>query len=249
MLTAFHEKVIFVTGITRGIGRAVALSFIAEGAIVAGIYLNSDEAALELKQDVQASGGRINLYKGSVTNRAFVSDVFRDVYQTYGRVDVLVNNAGRTNDQMALRMSEEQWNDVVGTNLIGTSICTQEVVPYMIKQGSGHIVNVVSVSGVYGRESQTNYAASKGAVIGLTRLLARRYAADGICVNALAPGIIDTDMALSIPEDKLADILRHTVSGRLGTVEEVATAILYLASSHSAYMTGHVLKMDGGFLQ
>lgn len=248
-MTAFHDKVIVITGVTRGIGRAAALRFIAEGAAVAGIYVSSDDAALELQQHIQANGGRMSLYKGSVTNREFIANTFSDIFGSYGRVDVLVNNAGRASDGMALLMPEEQWNDVVGTNFIGTCNCSQEVMPYLIKQGGGSIVNVVSVSGVYGREAQTNYAASKGAVMGLTKLLARRYASEGIRVSALAPGMIDTEMALHVPEDKLAEFLRHTASGRLGSAEEIADAIVYLASPLAAYTAGHVLKIDGGFLR
>lgn len=248
-MSIFRDKVIVITGVTRGIGKAAALRFIAEGAAVAGIYKSSDEAAHELQHCIREDGGRIHLYKGSVTNREFVADAIRNVYETYGRVDVLINNAGRTDDQMALLMSEEQWNDVICTNFVGTCNCSQEVLPYMVKQGGGRIVNVVSVSGVYGREAQTNYATSKGAVMGLTKLLARQYAANGICVNAIAPGMIETDMAQSVPEDKLAQFLRHTATGRLGTVEEIAAAIVYLASPLASYTAGHTLKIDGGFLR
>ncbi|CAH1195480.1 3-oxoacyl-[acyl-carrier-protein] reductase FabG [Paenibacillus plantiphilus] len=248
-MTAFHNKVIVITGVTRGIGRAAALRFIAEGAAVAGIYVSSDDAALELQQHIQANGGRMSLYKGSVTNREFIANAFNDIYQSYGRMDVLVNNAGRANDGMALLMPEEQWNDVVSTNFIGVCNCAQEAIPYLVKQAGGSIVNVVSVSGVYGREAQTNYAASKGAVIGLTKLLARRYASEGIRVSALAPGMIDTEMAQHVPEDKLAEFLRHTASGRLGSAEEIADAIAYLAGPLAAYTTGQVLKIDGGFLR
>lgn len=248
-MTAFRDKVVVITGVTRGIGKAAALAFIAEGAIVAGIYRSSDDAALELRQSVEAGGGRISLYKGSVADREFIASAFSDIRRAYGSVDVLVNNAGQTGDGMALLMTEEQWNDVVGTNFAGTFNCSQEAIPYMVRQGGGSIVNVVSVSGVYGREAQTNYAASKGAVMGLTKLLARRCAPDGIHVSAVAPGMIDTDMAQHVPEDKLADFLRHTAAGRLGTAEEAAAAIVYLASPLSAYATGHVLKIDGGFLR
>ncbi|MBW7474040.1 SDR family oxidoreductase [Paenibacillus oenotherae] len=248
-MTAFHNKVAVITGVTRGIGKAAALRFIAEGAAVAGIYVSSDDAALELQQRIETSGGRISLYKGSVTNREFVAEAFRDICSTYGGVDILVNNAGRASDGMALLMQEEQWNDAVGTNFIGTCNCSQEVIPYMVERGGGSIVNVVSVSGVYGREAQTNYAASKGAVIGLTKLLARRYATAGITVSAVAPGMIDTEMALGVPADKLTQFLRHTAAGRLGTAGEIANAIVTLANPLSSYATGHVLKIDGGFLR
>ncbi|RXZ82290.1 SDR family oxidoreductase [Paenibacillaceae bacterium] len=248
-MAAFCNKVIVVTGATRGIGKATVLRFIAEGAIVAGIYLNNDEAAHQLQAQVNAEGGNFIVYKGSVADRLFVAEVMKDVNRRLGRLDVLVNNAGRTNDQMALFMTEEQWHGVLDVNFVGTCNCAQEVIPYMASQGGGSIVNVVSVSGLHGREGQTNYAASKGAVIGLSKLLARRYASDGIQVNAIAPGLIDTDMAFALSEERRSGFLRHTAAGRLGSAEEIANAIAYLASPLSAYTSGHTLKIDGGFLQ
>lgn len=172
----FRDHVILITGVTRGIGRAIALRFLAEGAVVAGIYVRDDEAAEQLQGDAEKAGGRISLYKGSVSDQAFVANVMKQVFETYGRLDVLVNNAGRTNDQMALFMEEQQWNEVLATNFIGTCYCSQEAVSYMLRLGKGAIINMVSVSGIYGREAQTNYAASKGAIMGLTKLYARLYA-------------------------------------------------------------------------
>jgi|HigsolmetaGSP11D_1036233.scaffolds.fasta_scaffold06721_3 3-oxoacyl-[acyl-carrier protein] reductase len=246
---AFAGQVAVVTGITRGIGRATAMKLIAQGAAVAGIYVSNDEAAMSLREAAESIGGRVRLYKGSVDDPAFVRSMMEDVYTTFGRIDVLVNNAGRTQDQMALLMTEEQWDAVIAANVKGVIHASQAAIPYMARQRSGSIVNVTSVSGLYGREAQTNYAASKGALIGLTKLFARLHAADGIRVCAVAPGMIDTDMLTGLSESKLEDFLQHTLVKRLGTAEEVADAILYLADGRSAYATGQVLKLDGGFLR
>ncbi|ANY67786.1 3-oxoacyl-ACP reductase [Paenibacillus sp. BIHB 4019] len=245
----FRDHVILITGVTRGIGRSIALRFLAEGAVVAGIYVRDDEAAEQLRGDAEEAGGRISLYKGSVSDHHFVANVMKDVFDTYGRLDVLVNNAGRTNDQMALFMEEQQWNEVLDTNFIGTCCCSQEAVSYMLRLGKGAIINMVSVSGIYGREAQTNYAASKGAIMGLTKLYARLYASRNIQVSAVAPGMIETEMAQGVPAEKMADFLKHTAAGRLGSAEEVAEAVMYLAGPLASYHAGQTLKIDGGFLR
>ncbi|WP_434748724.1 SDR family NAD(P)-dependent oxidoreductase [Paenibacillus amylolyticus] len=245
----FRDHVVLITGITRGIGRAIALRFMAEGAIVAGMYMQDDEAAQQLKHIAEDMGSHIRLYKGSVSDPTFVAEVMKEVTGLYGRLDVLVNNAGRTNDQMALFMDEQQWADVLDTNFLGTCYCSQEAVSYMLPQGKGAIINMVSVSGVYGREAQTNYATSKGAIMGLTKLYARLYAPHNIQVSAIAPGMIETDMAQGIPAEKMADFIKHTASGRLGTAEEIADAVIFLAGPLASYHTGQTLKMDGGFLR
>lgn len=245
----FRDHVILITGVTRGIGRAIALRFLAEGAVVAGIYVRDDEAAEQLLGDAEKAGGRISLYKGSVSDHGFVANVMKQVFETYGRLDVLVNNAGRTNDQMALFMEEQQWNEVLDTNFIGTCYCSQEAVSYMLRLGKGAIINMVSVSGIHGREAQTNYAASKGAIMGLTKLYARLYASKNIQVSAIAPGMIETEMAQGVPPEKLADFLKHTAAGRLGSAEEVADAVMYLAGPLASYHAGQTLKIDGGFLR
>lgn len=245
----FRDHVVVVTGVSRGIGRAIALRFIAEGAVVAGIYVRDDDAAGELAAEVKAAGGRMLLFKGSVADHAFAADVMKTVFDTYGRIDTLVNNAGRASDQMALRMEEQQWNEVLETNYVGACYCSQEAVGYMVRRNRGSIVNLASVSGLYGREGQCNYAASKGALLGLTKLYARLYAANNIQVSAVAPGMIDTEMTDDVPQEKLNDFLRHTLAGKQGTAEEVAEAVIYLAGPGASYHTGQTLKFDGGFLR
>lgn len=242
-------RVAVVTGAARGIGKAALLQLAVAGAAVAGIYQSSEEAAVEAATEIQSMGGTVLMYKGSVADREFVADAMRDIHGRLGRLDILINNAGCTRDQLALFMHEPDWEQVIRTNFTGSCLCAQAAIPYMVAGGGGNIVNVVSVSGIYGREAQVNYAASKGALMGLTKLLARRYAADGIVVAAVAPGMIETAMAAEVPLAKRDDFLRHTALGRMGSVEEVAAAIDYLASPMAAYASGQTLKLDGGFLR
>ncbi|MBP1989983.1 3-oxoacyl-ACP reductase FabG [Paenibacillus eucommiae] len=244
-----RDQVAVVTGATRGIGRAAMERLAAEGASVVGVYNSSDKLAEELQSELALRGSDVRMFKGSVTDRSFIASMMKQVYDELGRMDILVNNAGISDDQLALMMSEEQWDTVFRTNFTGTCICCQEAIPYMAAGGGGKVVNVVSVSGVYGREAQVNYAASKGAIIGLTKMLARRYAADGIRLNALAPGMITTQMTDKVPLEKQHNFLRHTNMNRMGTAEEIAGSIVYLASPLSDYVSDHVLKADGGFLR
>ncbi|AEV19295.1 3-oxoacyl-(Acyl-carrier protein) reductase [Geobacillus thermoleovorans CCB_US3_UF5] len=243
------DKIAVVTGATRGIGKAIVQTFVKQGAFVVGIYANNDAAAKELEAILNVNGQTIHYVKGSVNNPAFVQSVIGDVIDTYGRVDILVNNAGINRDQFIFKMSEEEWNQVISTNFSGTLYFCQSVLPFMEQQQKGKIVNVVSVTGVVGREAQTNYGTSKGAIIGLTRLLARKYYSKGISINAIAPGMIETEMIHHVPEDKISNFLRFTNAKRLGTAEEVARNVLYLSSDLSDYVTDTVLKVDGGFIR
>lgn len=245
----FLDKVVLITGISRGIGRASALRFSRDGARVVGIYRANDAAAQEVSREIQAQGGQIRLYKGSIADRDFVRKTIEEIDHAFGRIDVLVNNAGLTRDELVLFMSEEQWNEVLATNFRGTAHCLEAVLPIMKRQGQGNIVNVISVSALYGREAQSNYAASKGMVLGLTKLLARQCQPFGITICAIAPGMIETEMVAPLPRQKIKAFLRHTLSGRLGRPEEIAEAIWFLATPQAQYLTGQVVKMDGGFLR
>lgn len=243
------NKVAIVTGATRGIGKSIFYRLAQEGAIVVGVYANSDQSAREIEQDIRRNGGEASFYKGSVTDRSFVAEMFRELWEQHGSIDVLVNNAGIVRDTLIFQMTDEDWEAVYRTNYLGTYVCSTEVIPYMESQQAGKVVNVVSVTGVIGREAQTNYGASKGSIMGLTRLMARKYAKQGISFNAVAPGMINTEMIGHVPKDKLDNFLRYTNVNRLGEPEEVAQAVLYLASDLSGYVTDTVLRLDGGFLR
>jgi 3-oxoacyl-[acyl-carrier protein] reductase len=244
-----QDRVAVVTGATRGIGKSILYRLAEEGAKVIGVYANSDQAAREIEEDIWGKGGQVQFYKGSVTDRAFVGEMFQEIKEKQGSLDVLVNNAGIVRDQLLFQMPDEDWEAVYRTNFLGTYICSTEVLPYMKEQQAGKVVNVVSVTGVIGREAQTNYGASKGSIMGLTRLLARKYATRGIAFNAVAPGMINTEMIGHVPKEKLDNFLRYTNVNRLGEPEEVAQAVLYLASDLSGYVTDTVLRVDGGFLR
>jgi 3-oxoacyl-[acyl-carrier protein] reductase len=192
---------------------------------------------------------RTAFFQGSITDRDFVRQMMEQVAADYGRIDVLINNAGIVSDNFTSQMSLAEWDRVFRTNFEGTYICCQEAIPYMERQGGGKIVNVISVTGVLGREAQTNYGASKGSIIGLTRMLARRYASQGIYVNAIAPGMIQTEMIGHVPQDKLNNFLAHTDLKRLGSAREIADSVLFLSGEMSDYIAGSVLKVDGGFMR
>lgn len=244
-----ENKVAIVTGVTRGIGKAVLCRFAEEGARVVGVYRSNDDAASQLASLLRERGLTVEFYKGSVTDRSFVSDMVRDVMYKYGRIDILVNNAGVVRDQLFTRMSLTEWDEVYGTNFLGTYLCTIAVLPHMERQGSGNVVSIVSITGVFGREAQANYGASKGSIIGLMKLLGRKYAEKGIRFNAVAPGLIDTDMLNHVPGEMLDHFLRFTSLKRLGKTEEVAETVLFLASDRSSYFSNDVVKIDGGFMR
>lgn len=243
------RRVAVITGATRGIGKAILHRFAEEGAAIVGVYASSDRLADDIRNEWQAKGVDITFYKGSITDRDFVRGLMEQVVSQHGAIDVLVNNAGVVADNFASQMPLDDWNRVFRTNYEGTYRCSLEALPYMERQGSGKIVNVISVTGVIGREAQTNYGASKGAIIGLTRLMARQYASKGIYVNAVAPGMINTEMIGHVPQEKLDNFLAHTDMKRLGEPKEIADAVLFLSGTMSDYVAGTVLKVDGGFIR
>lgn len=243
------NKTAVVTGATRGIGRAVLERFVEEGAQVLGIYRSSDRLAAELQQSMAAAAGNVTMLKGSIEDPAFVQHAMEKAYEAFGSIDVLVNNAGSADDALTMMMTEEQWQSVFSTNFQGTCHCCNACLPYMIKQGAGRMVNIVSVSGIYGRAGQLNYAASKGAIGGFSKLLARKYAAQGIHINMIAPGMVETDMTSAVSADKMENFLSHTHMKRQGTAREIADHVLFLSSAMSGYMSGTVLNVDGGFME
>lgn len=234
------DKVALVTGAGRGIGRGIALRFAAEGACVACC----GRTAKTVEQVAQQAGGRA--YVVDVADARQVNDTVERVLSDFGRIDILVNNAGITRDNLLLRMSEAEWDEVLNTNLRGAFLMTKAVSRAMLKQRSGRIINVSSIIGLTGNAGQSNYAASKAGLIGFTKSVARELASRGITVNAVAPGFIETDMTAVLGAEVAEKLRQRIALGRLGTVEDVANAVLFLASDWAAYITGQVLTVDGG---
>jgi 3-oxoacyl-[acyl-carrier protein] reductase len=246
MIGALEGKVALVTGASRGIGRGIAKALAAAGArVVVGAR---DEAKLEeVVAEIVAAGGKAVAIAIDVAARQSVEQAFEKLLADHGRIDQLVNNAGITRDALLLRMKQEQWDDVLATNLTGTFLTTQAALRPMLKQRSGRIVNITSVVGLTGNPGQANYAASKAGLIGFTKAVAREVAARGITVNAVAPGFIETAMTAAMT-DKAKEAMASAIPmGRIGSVEDVAAAVVFLASDAAAYITGQVLAVDGGF--
>jgi len=244
-----ENKVALITGITRGIGRAIAECFAAHGARVAGVYNSSEEKAREVERALEAQGRLVKLYKGNVADAAFAATTVDDLVATCGRIDILVNNAGITRDGFVMRLSDEQWREVFDTNFGGTFNFTHSALPHFQAQVQGNVINIVSVTGVLGREAQVNYGTTKGAIMGLTRLLARQHSPHGIRFNLLAPGMIETEMLAHVPPDRVENFVKHTAMQRLGTASEVAQVAAFLASELSNYVSTTALRVDGGFLR
>ncbi|MCY4511069.1 MAG: 3-oxoacyl-[acyl-carrier-protein] reductase [Acidobacteria bacterium] len=238
------DRVAIVTGASRGIGRAAARRLAAAGAagVAASRGVHADAGAGESR----GGGGRSVAVSADVTDPGRIDAMVRAALDEYGRVDVLVNNAGIARDQLALRMSAADWDAVVATNLTAAFNCARAVLRPMIRQRGGRIINVGSVVGRMGNPGQVNYAASKAGLEGFSRALAREVASRGITVNVVAPGMIDTDMTAKLSEPAQAAMLAQIPMGRLGTAEDVAGAIGFLASDEAAYVTGHVLAVNGG---
>jgi 3-oxoacyl-[acyl-carrier protein] reductase len=235
-----------ITGASRGIGRAVAQRFGQDGARVAINYRQNAAAAEEVADEVRSRGGEPLLVAGDVGESGPSASVVESVLARWGRIDVLVNNAGIVRDTLLLRMSDEDWDRVLETNLRSTFLCTRAALRPMLRQRSGRIVNVASVSGLRGNAGQANYAASKAGIIAFTKSVAREVASRGITVNAVAPGLIETDITAAMPEKARAALLEQIPLGRMGRVDEVAELVAYLASDKAAYITGQAVVVDGG---
>ncbi len=239
-------KVALVTGASRGIGRAIAVELARAGAEVAVNFAASEDAAREVASEIEALGRKAYLVKFDVAEPEGVAQGVKEVEETFGRIDILVNNAGITRDGLLVRMKEEDWERVLSVNLKGAFLVTKAVIPGMMKRRWGRIINVSSVVAFSGNPGQSNYAASKAGLVGFSRSLALEVARRGITVNVVAPGFIETDMTAALPEKAREALLSQVPMGRAGTPEEVAHAVVFLASDKASYITGTVLHVNGG---
>lgn len=240
------DKVALVTGAGRGIGRAIALSYAQNGAHVAIVYGHDESAAIHTQQQAQAFGVTARCYACDVSDAQQVKQTFAAVLSDFGRVDILVNNAGVTRDGLLPQLSEAAFDEVLNVNLKGAFFMTQQAYRAFVRQRSGRIVNISSIAGVCGNAGQANYACAKAGLIGLTKTTAKELSGRNVTCNAIAPGLIETDMTAAMPEKARQALLQNVPLRRMGTPEEVAALAVYLASDAAAYMTGQVLCLDGG---
>ncbi len=238
------EKTAIVTGGSRGIGRACVVALAEAGYDVAFSYASNKNAAEEVENTVKVFGQKVMGIQSNAADPAEAQLLIEKTFSEWGRIDVLINNAGITRDGLLIRMKDDDWNDVINTNLSGVFQTTKAAAKIMMKQRSGHIVNIASISGVYGNPGQANYSASKAGVIGFSKAVAKEVGSRGICVNVIAPGFIQTDMTDGLPIEK---IVERIPLGRLGTPEDIAKTALFLVSS-GHYITGQVIQVDGGLV-
>lgn len=248
MQISLKDRIAVVTGGSRGIGRAIAQTLAAAGATVIVNYQRNAEAANETVAAITAADGTAVSIQADVSVSADVERLFKTVIDQYGKVDILVNNAGITRDTLLLRMKEDDFDAVIDTNLRGVYLCTKAALRPMTRARSGRIINITSVVGLIGNAGQSNYAAAKAGIIGFTRAVAREMASRGITVNAVAPGYIETELTAGLGEQVRAAILETIPLGRLGTPQDVANLVCFLASDAAAYITGQTLTVDGGMV-
>lgn len=241
-------KVALVTGASRGIGREIALELARQGANVAVNYAGSEAKANEVVDEIKALGKEAFAVKCDVSNNDEVASMVKDTIERFGKLDILVNNAGITKDNLLMRMKENEWDDVINTNLKGVFLCTKAVTRQMMKQRVGRIINIASVVGVSGNPGQANYVAAKAGVIGLAKTSAKELASRNITVNVIAPGFITTDMTDKLPEEVRTEMLKQIPLARFGEPKDIATATAFLASDDASYITGQTLHINGGMV-
>lgn len=242
------NKLAIITGGTRGIGKQIALTFAKEGYNIAINYRTENEDLKNTKKEIEENNVKCFTFQGDVTNFKDCEQFVKQIVEEFGNIDVLVNNAGITRDTLLMRMKEEDFKQVIDTNLIGTFNVTKNVISYMMKARSGRIINISSVVGISGNAGQTNYSASKAGIIGFTKSLAKEVASRNITVNAVAPGFIETQMTDVLKDEIKEEIAKKIPLKRMGTPQDVANVVKFLASNDSSYITGQVINIDGGML-
>ena len=242
------NKVAFITGATRGIGRQIAITLAKEGFDIAINYRKENEDLIETKKLVEDQKVKCFTVQGDVSSFEDSERMVKEIIEEFNHIDILVNNAGITKDMLLMRMKKEDFESVIGVNLVGTFNITKNVIPYMMKNRSGRIINVSSVVGISGNAGQTNYSASKAGIIGFTKSLAKEVGSRNILVNAVAPGFIETQMTDVLKDEVKEEISKTIPLKRMGTVEDVANVVKFLASKDSSYITGQVINIDGGML-
>ncbi|MGB2694755.1 MAG: 3-oxoacyl-[acyl-carrier-protein] reductase [Dehalococcoidia bacterium] len=242
------EKVALVTGGSRGIGRAISLALAGQGAAVAVNYVKNEAAAKEVVQQIESCGGKATAIQGDVARPEDAKRLVGETQQALGGLHILVNNAGLTEDDLLLRMSEEAWDRVIEIDLRGAFLCTKAALRPMIRQRWGRIVNIASIAGMVGNAGQANYAAAKAGLIGFTKSVAKEVASRNVTANAIAPGFVDTEMTAGLTDQQKQAVLQIVPLARTGAPEDIAPAAVYLASEEASYITGHVLVVDGGLV-
>jgi 3-oxoacyl-[acyl-carrier protein] reductase len=248
MKMLLEDKVAIVTGGTKGIGRAICLLLAEEGARVVANFSKDVDAAEDLMSQAKSKRLNVGLFKADITQFDQVKEMVEETFAQYGKIDILVNNVGLVRDNFLMLMSDEDWDSLIKTNLNSLFYCCKTVIRKMIPQRKGKIINISSISGILGTSGQTNYAATKGGVISFTRSLARELGPFNIHVNAVAPGLIESEVVSKMPKEKVETIIKSSSLGRIGKPEEVAQAVLFLASERSDYITGQTIVVDGGIV-